>query len=639
MPRPICLLLALLSLAFTTTSLAQIPDLHVSLEAPATMEPGRTYLLRGTVSNRGNGTANDVIFRFAAQPYRECHPGFSIAKLGPGESRTLDCSVTLPATDLPSYTLRTWLGAITQGGQLDTNFLDNSLDREIPILSPPDLYVISFPGAGMPGLPYRVEIHYGNRAQTAATGTTITIDSPTRILSVPESCTVTGTRAVCNVGTVAPLGAGDSTLVLVIEAPDLSAHRFDIPIVIDANEADAGPASNAIVAQGSTFPTFFVTNTADAGSGSLRAAIEAANAAGEPSVSIIAFRIPPAAQAWQTIRVESPLPVLTARSIRIDGTTQSDYFGDTNPAGPEIELTGTALTHGHGIDISTACGVSISRLAINGFPGNGINISPSTGCALGFPRIVEGSYIGTDPTGTRAIPNARGISIGHGEWRIQNNVISGNRNSGIFIVQGKQVVRNNIIGLNATVTDGLGNQASGVYIGPRASGTDVEYNFIGFNHHFGVALDRATTWVSMRGNSFQANQQTAIDWGLDNLASAGPVPVPVITSVRVENGQTIIEGTHEADSTFPPHINIFANDVPDPSGYGEGQYFLAEFQTRERGKFSYTHPADLRGKWITATATQVYYVGFLTSPPVRSQTESQGFMITTSEFSRAVEVR
>ena len=41
----------------------------------------------------------------------------------------------------------------------------------------------------------------------------------------------------------------------------------------------------------------------------------------------------------------------------------------------------------------------------------------------------------------------------------------------------------------------------------------------------------------------------AIDWGLDALASAGPIAIPEITRVRFENGQTIIEGRHAAFGT------------------------------------------------------------------------------------------
>lgn len=637
-----------LSLVFTTSLLAQGHDLRVTLDAPEAPQPGQTYTVRGTIENAGSVPALDVFVSLDVVYYRSCYEHFPLGNLRAGQKKTVECTVTLPATDLPSYTFAPSILAFTQSDAVDANYDDNALHLRIPIATPPDLFAIVFPASAKPALPFRLEVRYGNYAHTAATGTTITITAPTRFVNVPDFCTVTGNRAVCDVGTVPAIDisgqTGTSLFPVEIEAPDISDHRFEVPITIDANEPDAGPASDATRAQVSTLRTFFVTNTDDAGSGSLRAALQAANSIDLPSRSLIAFRIPPGAQAWQTIRVASPLPPVVARSIWIDGSTQAEYFGDTNPAGPEIEITGIALADGNGFDAGGACEITISGLAINGFPRNGIFAGPKR--CEGFPKRIEGNYIGVDPTGNVAIPNARGIVIEPRasdltQWFIERNVVSGNTRAGIYLVHGRHLVQQNRIGVNAAQTAPLGNGASGIYIGPGAGGTDVNNNYIGFNHHFGVALDRSTAYVAMHGNSFHANWQRGIDWGLDGGASEGPVPMPEITSVRFENGKTIIEGTHRANSTFAPFINLYWNDAPDDSGFGEGQYFLAEIRApyEPLGTFSYTHEGDLRGKWITATATRVNYVGWLTTPPVQSQTNEQGFLITTSEFSRAVEVR
>ena len=53
---------------------------------------------------------------------------------------------------------------------------------------------------------------------------------------------------------------------------------------------------------------------------------------------------------------------------------------------------------------------------------------------------------------------------------------------------------------------------------------------------------RGTQNVAFIGNSFQANHQQAIDWGLDGVASEQEAFIPEITSVRYENGVTFIEG-------------------------------------------------------------------------------------------------
>jgi len=41
--------------------------------------------------------------------------------------------------------------------------------------------------------------------------------------------------------------------------------------------------------------------------------------------------------------------VITAYGLRIDGATQSGFFGDTNPDGPEIEISGGGTIDGDGL--------------------------------------------------------------------------------------------------------------------------------------------------------------------------------------------------------------------------------------------------------------------------------------------------
>jgi hypothetical protein len=55
--------------------------------------------------------------------------------------------------------------------------------------------------------------------------------------------------------------------------------------------------------------------------------------------------------------------------------------------------------------------------------------------------------------------------------------------------------------------------------------------------------------------------------------------------------------------------------------------------------FTLDWPGDLRGKWVTATATQVIFNGFLRSPGVSANADYGSVMSTTSEFSRAWEVK
>jgi hypothetical protein len=383
------------------------------------------------------------------------------------------------------------------------------------------------------------------------------------------------------------------------------------------------------------FCTLLVTNTSDDGSGSLRAAIDQANSQRYANCQI-RFEIP-GDEGAQTIRLQRPLPLILYATI--DGTTQRD----TNPLGPDVELNGSALAEGDGVHI---CAGSVKGLAINGFPSNGITAG-GTGCPnFPFGGLIEKNYVGTDPSGRTAVPNTRGIWVDAWnpsiptDWEVARNVVSGNRYSGVYVAGGPHRVRHNVIGLTAQRDAGLGNGSSGVAIMRGGSGTDVDDNYIGFNGHFGIGLAPAAHSVAIHGNSFQANHQLAVDYGFDGPSPAGRgdsytgVPaVPVLTNVRFADGATIVEGTTPNCLGSDATVTLYANDVPDPSGFGEGQYWLRA--VRAEGPFTIRYAGDLRGKWVAATFTCGYYYGF----PLRSNSDVYAYSITTSEFSRAVEVR
>ena len=383
--------------------------------------------------------------------------------------------------------------------------------------------------------------------------------------------------------------------------------------------------------------TLLVTNTNDSGPGSLRAAIESC----APSSCSIEFRIP-GDGAWQTIHLQSPLPPLP-RASTIDGESQTKAFGDTNPYGPEIELDGSGLTEGNGLEMN--CGI-VRGLAINGFPSNGILLR---GDCPPYPALVERNHIGCDPTGTVSVPNVRGLWVDSTSsyglsyqywWTVRDNVISGNQYSGVFIGKGHVLVRNNIIGLNATVSAPLGNGASGIAVMAGGDGSDIGDNYIGFNRHAGVAIAADAPNVRLYANSFQANFGLGIDRGLDGVSSTADVPIPEIRSARYEDGFTIIEAVSAAHGNYLSQVFFYANDEPDPSGYGEGQYYLGEVRQDRSTNYTLRFHGDLRGKWVTATASKRNYFGFARPPQELREDENwQGFFSTTSEFSRAVEFK
>ena len=261
-----------------------------------------------------------------------------------------------------------------------------------------------------------------------------------------------------------------------------------------------------------------------------------------------------------------------------------------------------------------------------------------------------------------AVPNRWGIFVDSPSFflnfGIRDNVIGGNIRSGVFAARGNVYVSGNRIGINRVLSGPLANGASGVYLaggrditrGEGAHYSDVSHNYIGFNHHFGIAIARDAHGVSIRGNSIQANWQQGIDFGLDGvtletppLVNTGAVTSPEIISARWDplTETTVIEGLlpgYQDENTLKRWIiSVYANDEPDASGYGEGQYFLGETEL-ENGVFTFISDRDLRGKWIAATTTNSLYSGFAKPPMSPDAVDINTVVTATSEFSRAVQV-
>ncbi len=132
------------------------------------------------------------------------------------------------------------------------------------------------------------------------------------------------------------------------------------------SEGNTSEFSAGVLVDNTTFP-FLVTNTNDAGPGSLRQAILNSNA--EPSLDTITFAI---GDGSQTIQPLSPLPAISDPAI-VDGTTQPGFFGI-----PLVEIDGAdAGADASGLRVQ-ANGSLIHGLAISQFFGNGIQITGSS---------------------------------------------------------------------------------------------------------------------------------------------------------------------------------------------------------------------------------------------------------------------
>jgi hypothetical protein len=342
-----------------------------------------------------------------------------------------------------------------------------------------------------------------------------------------------------------------------------------------------------------------VTNTQSEGPGSLRQAILEANVTAE-MIAIISFAIP--GSGVETIHLNSPLPAIT-HPVVVDGTTQPGYAGQ-----PVIVLDGTGL--GDGVDglTITAGDSMVKGLGIDDFSGAGIRLHDNG------RDLIVGNYLGTDASGSRARSNQTGIRIDTGSGdRIggvnatDRNLISGNSAAGVAIFSGTgHHVIGNFIGTDATGTkaipngDGVSVTANANTIGGTDPATD---NVIAFNDGYGVRVSMGTE-NAVRQNAIFANTTGGI-----GLFAGGNhnEPAPELISV-VSGAETTIGGIVTGDPDTALVLDFFANSVCDPSGFGQGQRYLGTAAVTTdgsgHGDFTATLEAQVEdNEFITATAT------------------------------------
>ena len=223
-------------------------------------------------------------------------------------------------------------------------------------------------------------------------------------------------------------------------------------------------AANFVLPVSALAATFTVNSTNDPGVGScdavectMREAIVASNV--NPGADTIAFNIP--GPGPHSIKPVTPLPAATGQ-VAIDGTTEPDFAGS-----PIVELDGSlAGPVGSGLEINGGNSV-VRGLVINRFApaanqqGGGIYIR------TGGNNLIEGNYIGTDVTGTLPLGNSSGVWIGGsganrvgGTTLAARNIIADNdgpNGAGIWTVNPNNVVQGNYIGTNVTGTVALPN--------------------------------------------------------------------------------------------------------------------------------------------------------------------------------------
>jgi hypothetical protein len=180
----------------------------------------------------------------------------------------------------------------------------------------------------------------------------------------------------------------------------------------------------------------------------------------------------------------------------------------------------------------------------------------------GSGNLVAGNDIGTDATGT--------IPLGNGPW------------AGVLLQDAV-----------ATQVGGIGDMGNNIAFSGGA-GAEI----VGGNGN------------SIRGNSIFANAALGIDRDGDGVTlntPEGPANFPVLSTAYAGSSSTVV-GTLNSTPNATVILDFYADAAPDPSGYGQGQFYLGSttVTTDSNGNASFTATGlgvTSAGQWISATST------------------------------------
>jgi len=269
------------------------------------------------------------------------------------------------------------------------------------------------------------------------------------------------------------------------------------------------------------------------------------------------------------------------------GTTKNVVEGNTIGSGAAGNGSGVVIENG-----------ATGNLIGNTLPGASNDItSNGTGVLIQdvgtSNNTVESNHIGTDTTGTTALPNEVGVAILNGATSNfiggvttpARNLISGNSSYGIEIFGSgtywNQVVGNSI-GTNNAGTAALANDV-GVLVSFGAidntiGGSSTAGNLISGNTSFGVEISQPWTSGNMvEGNLIGLNVSgtgavaNGYGVGLGNAASYNVIGFPGAANFISGNTNdgVIIDGSGTSFNTLQDNVIGLATDVITPLGNGE----------------------------------------------------------------------
>lgn len=579
---------------------------------------------------------------------------------------------------------------INQGSTPDTNPFNDTATHTFEAFALPSLELVSVIYLQQrlePGDRGSFSLSVQNYGATPATNVVLTVTLPAGGTVVAAgsarsdvSCVVANDALVCTAASL--LQERDFVVEVVFTAPArMDGEDLVIEMAVTSAEEDVDPTDNQHTRSLTMVRQFVVSNVEDEGSGSLRQAIHDVNALCpvlKPCAILFRILAPVPQIGWFTIQPHTPLPELVG-TVKIDGKAQTAFTGDSNADGPEIEINGSLVQEQSGLRLRPNCDMDVRGLAVNGFPGYGIEVHRQFQGFDADPCFIDSSlvlrayigenYLGTDPRGRTAKPNQRGLGIFTVASFVRDNLISGNLRSGIYAAESHYTeISRNRIGVGADGSP-LGNGA-GIFFNMGdplfgfPGGADVAENVIAHNV-MAVARTRRGE-IRVNRNSIFDNFLQGIDIDLDaatpnrdNDLDAPNHPVLFAAMYDPVQNATIVRGhldSNAGQSAFPTFmIDVYASSRLSVWGYPQAERLVKqELLPNDQSEcsscpaplhrdFEIVIPMDLRGQWITATNNVSHYIGFAKPPAVtgrqvRPEPDATEFPHNTSELSNAVHV-
>ena len=311
---------------------------------------------------------------------------------------------------------------------------------------------------------------------------------------------------------------------------------------------------------------------------------------------------------------ENGIAILGANASR--NRIQGNYIG-TNKDGIGDQLG----NGGDGVLVDGAAETTIGGLAptvagvadIGDAPGNVISGNRRSGIHIKGSAAkngtIQGNMIGRDATGTKLANIHHGIFIEDASYTTigepattrtpaantgNSNVISGNKQNGIRI-QGN---------------DARGNQ--------------IRRNEIYDNGRIGIDLVGGKEALRKNKDGVTPNDDDDSDEGPNHLLN---FPAAVTSFYDLSANKTYISGVVSTLAPALTVIDLYANTSVDPSGFGEGQYYLGSTMPNQDGAFYLTIDGPLAAPLLPNKAP------FLGATATGAMTITGGLDPSTSEFS------